>query len=292
MIDLVFHLLVMIMIYSMVLAGQQIMLFRCGVLTLSSAGFFALGGYFSAWFSTSLNIPVPLAVGLSASVCFAFGFGIGAPIFLRLKGDFLALATLMLSQLVVSILKVGGMGGASGYAGVPPLPKLLGGGSNTYQAFVYVAGVFVLGAICLRCLWQSRLGLLADAAKTDPSHLQSRGHSPARIFIQFFAISALLAGLGGALQAHYLGVIEPSMASINSTVVFLSGGIIAGGKTSFGSLLGALVIVVGPELLQNFRIFEGVNSWMAFPIAKIGFAILVIALAFIFFRKPTQATST
>lgn len=284
MIELIIHTGNLILISAIATAAQQLLLFRSGILVLSIAGFSALGAYTAAWVSTQFSIHIIIAIFLGSFISALISIVVGFPLFFRLTDDYLALATLMLSLLIESMLGTFGMGGSSGLAGIGEIPAILiSGSTRSIRMFIPLCLLTFFAFILVRILWKSRLALFADAARMDSNYLSSRGHNPRMISLQFFIIGSFLAGLAGAIQAHYIGVIEPSMASLSTTVTILCGGIIAGRKSYLGPLFGASVVIIIPQLLQQLPFWSGETYWMLFPIVKIIFALLLIAIAFAIF---------
>jgi branched-chain amino acid transport system permease protein len=135
----------------------------------------------------------------------------------------------------------------------------------------------------------SRIGMLTKAVKFDENALSILGFRPLLIKVQVFAISALFAGTAGAMQAHYLGVVEPKMSSVYQTVLILCGTILSGSKSVMGSLLGASFLIVLPEILQNiFSKYFG-TDWQVFPVVHIVYGVFIILVAFFLF--PRQKSS-
>ena len=91
--------------------------------------------------------------------------------------------------------------------------------------------------------------------------------------------------IAGALQAHVIGAVEPSMSSVHMTVLFLCGTILSGRRTSLGTLLGAAFLVVIPLLMQKFLSSELGSQWKVFPFVHVIYGILVAGVAFMLFPR-------
>ena len=229
-----------------------------GQFSLGHAGFMAIGAYTSAaltyyggrpflrmldgWgvgapMGTTTLLAVAVAVG---AVCAAAaGFGLGLPSF-RLRGDYLAIVTLGFGEVVrVALLNIDAVGGPRGLRDIPTI---------TSFAWVYA---FVIATILIsRNLALSAHGRSLFAIREDETAAQCVGVNVMRYKIVAFTISASLAGVAGALFAHYDGYIAPNgfgfMKSIEIVVMVVLGGL--GSVT--GSVIAAIVLTGLPEALR------------------------------------------
>lgn len=269
------------MIIAIVLIGQQFLLFDGRLLCLCASAFYAIGAYASGLMAKQGALPVYAAIPTGALVAAAVSLPVGWALLRHLRSDFFALATLGLAQVVLVILRVAAPGGVAGLAGLPPMRTPL---ADVLP--VRLEQALLIGSICAACLAgagvlrRRRFGVLLMAVGADENAVRSSGYRPALVLTQAFAVASFLAALAGALQAHFLGVVEPAMASIQMTVVLLLGTIVAGGRRTVGSLLGALVVVAVPRLLE--QLFRGPSGtpWQVFPATQILFAGLLIGLVF------------
>jgi branched-chain amino acid transport system permease protein len=271
--------------YTLAVMGLSLLMGYAGQISLGHAGFFAIGGYTSAVLTTldlsahgTATVVAALAkVGVLTPRAQLFGgevlvvhpwvallcaialsgvlaFVLGIPV-LRLKGHYLAMATLGVGSIVFSVtLGTSFLGAADGITGVPPFPLLPGfevGGSsagrvsNYYVAFGLLAAAMVL----LGNLIQSRVGRALRAIHGAEDAASAMGVDTAALKLRTFVLSAVLAAVAGVFLTHLNAGIGPSEASIMKSVRYVA--IVAVG--GMGSLWGALAT----SLVLNFLSLRG-----------------------------------
>jgi ABC-type branched-subunit amino acid transport system permease subunit len=151
--------------------------------------------------------------------------------------------------------------------------------------------LIIHGAFCsfalvaISQLRSRRVGRLAVAACMDENALRALGYSPTRLRLQAFVLAAVLAGMAGSLQTHYIGAVEPRMASIPQTVLFLCGTVLSGRKSVWGCFLGSFFLIVVPEMLQKGLTIGGSPVWYAFPLVQVSYGALISIAAFFLFPR-------
>jgi branched-chain amino acid transport system permease protein len=241
-------------IHVLVALGLTMLMGFAGQLSLCQAAFYGLGAYGTAVFSVKAGLPallsIPLAVGLACGV--ALILGIPA---LKLKGHYLAMATLGFGEIVNIVFKEWGSmtGGPSGFVGIPKLslgPFMV----NSDLRFYILVWVSVLAAVAfLSNLVNSRVGRGLQALKRSEDAAAMMGVPVARYKIKVFVLSAALASFGGALYAHYVTVISPETFDVFFSVVLVTM-VVAGGLSSvWGGVIGASIFTLLPNVLQAFE---------------------------------------
>ena len=215
-----------------------------GQFSLGHAGFMAIGAYVCAFCSMSygqaspaLFLPVALLAGGAAAA--AAGLIVGIPT-LRLRGDYLAIATLGFGEIIrVVILNTDAVGGARGLFGIPILAGF--------------ASVYLSAVLCVAMLWRlvhSPGGRAFTAIRDDEIAAAAMGIDTTRHKIAAFTIGAVWAGIAGGLFAHSIGYIHTNsftfLRSVEIVVMVVLGGL---GSIS-GAVLAAIVLTVLPELLR------------------------------------------
>lgn len=221
-----------------------------GQFCIGHAGFMSLGAYGSAVVTTIIfngkNIPemaqVPVfLLGLLAGGIIAalIGMIIGLPS-LKLKGDYLAIVTLAFGEIVRAILRlIQPIGGARGMIGIP-----------NYANLGWIFAFVVLTLYLLRNLIYSPYGRAFIAIRDNEIAASAMGINTTKYKIMSFCISAFIAGVAGGLYAHVLAFIQPDSFSFVKSSDFLVY-LYAGGSGSLtGSVIGALLLTVLPELLR------------------------------------------
>lgn len=210
-----------------------------GQLSLGHAGFMSIGAYASAMFSIHLGVPFWFTLIVGTAFGGLFGVLLGIPI-LRLRGDYLAIATLGFAEIVrVIILNTPSLGGALGVYGIPPSTNLL----------ITLLLVFFTIFFMYR-LERSRHGLAIRSIREDEIAAEMMGINISRYKVLSFAIGSAFAGLGGALYAHFLSYINPVdfgfMKSIEQLCMLVLGGM----GSIVGAVFGSIVLSTIPELLR------------------------------------------
>jgi branched-chain amino acid transport system permease protein len=248
--------------------SMNLLLGLAGVLDLGFAVSFGLGGYVTALITNRYGgigalLPQPidfLIVGaLSMIVAGAFGLLKGS-LTARLRGDYLAVATLALGLLMRRALIVASpiTGGASGLAGVPA-PVLFGQPLVDPTAQYYLVFAFVaLSAVMSMRLIRSRAGRAWRAGSQDELAAVSSGIDVARDRRIVFMISSAVAGLAGALYASNFAYVSPDMVAFNITTMTLTMVILGGAGSVPGVILGA-ILVIGYDKLFIPRL----AAWLA-----------------------------
>lgn len=230
-------------VFILLTLGLNILLGVAGVLDLGYAMSFAIGGYAAAMLTLHWKLDFTLVLLISAGVAALFGVIKGAAA-TRLRGDYLAVATLalglMTQQVIVNARSVtGGSGGMSAL----PAPHLFGLTLAGPSAGYYLVLVFVLLAVFASGrLMSSRTGRAWLAASEDETAAISFGIDTARYRMLAFVISSALAGIAGALYASTLGYIDPDVAAFHVSAMMLSMVILGGAGSVTGAILGTLLI--------------------------------------------------
>ncbi len=210
-----------------------------GQLSIGHAAFMSIGAYTAALVTLNLGLPFALSLLAGAFVAMLFGILIGMPT-LKLKGDYLAIATLGFGEIVrIVFLNLKITGGAVGLRGIPKETTLL---------WVIVAAIFTL--FILKRVLKSRVGRAFIAIREDETAAETMGINSTYYKVLSFGVGAFFAGLGGGLFAHYFRYIHPNsfgfMRSIEQLCMVVLGGL--GNMT--GAIIGALLVTSIPELLR------------------------------------------
>ena len=200
-----------------------------GQFSIGHAGFMAVGAYVSAVLSVKFELPFILAILGSAASAGLLGFMIGLPT-LRLKGDYLAIATLGLGEIIrICILNIQYVGGASGFMGIP-----------RYTSFAWVFALTVATLFIIKNLINSTHGRACIAIRENEIAAESMGVDTTRYKVMAFTIGAFFAGVAGALFSHYFYIAHPAsftfMKSFDILTIVVLGGL--------GSLTGSVTAAV------------------------------------------------
>jgi branched-chain amino acid transport system permease protein len=223
-----------------------------GLITLAQAGFVGCGAYVTAILSTTIGMSPWLSIPIATIGSGLMGVIIGLPM-LRLKGHYLALATLgfNVSFVIVATNWKSLMGGTDGISGIPALA--LGGWSlGTDHSYYYV--VWAALAVATWCAWRirnSHIGLAMIAVRDDEIATGAASVGVTRIKVQAFALSALYAGLSGALFAHMTNFVAPDDFALGHSIIYLAMLIIGGEGSILGAISGSVIVTFMPELMRD-----------------------------------------
>jgi branched-chain amino acid transport system permease protein len=252
-----FTLLNIIGIHALLVVGLNLLLGYAGQISLGHAAFFGLGAYSSGILTATygLNPWLALPIGLVVAGLAAFLVGIPA---LKLRGYYLAMATLGFGIIIYIIFNQTDelTGGPSGLSGIPSLS--LAGFPLDSPDRLFLLIWPVLGVILLLSsnLVDSRLGRALRALHDSETAAQSLGVDTARAKLLIFVWSALYASLAGSFYAHTLNFIAPASFSFMFSIKLVTMVVVGGMASIWGSLLGAAVLTVLPELLVVFHDYE------------------------------------
>jgi len=264
--------------YSLLVAGLCVLVGHAGQISIGHAGFFAAGGYVSAFLTThdlsaakgsalvslgeaagllvsrpdpyggTLLTVHPWAAGAAAvALTAALAWAVGGAV-LRLRGHYLAMGTLGLGIIVYRIvLGSQALGAADGISDVPGFPLPFGlsisGRSAQRVANYYVAwGIVLAGMMLLLNLARSRAGMALFSLHGAEDAAQAVGIPTAHYKVAVFVVSAVYAALAGVLLTHYNGGIGPSEASVMKSVRYVAIVAVGGMANLWGALVMSLVL--------------------------------------------------
>jgi branched-chain amino acid transport system permease protein len=255
--DYYFTLLNIIGIHALLVVGLNLLLGYAGQISLGHAAFFGLGAYTSGILTATYGVNPWLALPVGLVVAGVAAFLVGVPA-LKLRGYYLAMATLGFGIIVYIVFNQTQewTGGPSGLSGIPSLS--LAGFSLDSPDRLFLLIWLILGLILLLSanLVNSRLGRAVRALHDSEAAAQSLGVNTFRAKLLIFVWSALYAALAGSLYAHTLNFIAPSSFGFMFSIKLVTMVVVGGMASIWGSLLGAAVLTVLPELLIVFHDYE------------------------------------
>jgi len=245
------------MILFIAVLGLDVRMGYAGQVSLGQAGFMAIGGYTAAILATTYGVAPLLGViaGIALSLIAALVLA-GAT--LRLRGDYLALATLAFGLLIDSLTVglVDTTGGPSGLVGIPALsigPIVFG----TPRAFYWLAlGLAVVLAFALYGGMRSGFGRALQALRTDATAAAALGINVTRMKLAAFAISASLASLAGSLYAFEFHFLSPEMVDTRHSFELITMLVLGGEGTLVGGLFGTFLLTLLPTVFQPFALYK------------------------------------
>ena len=269
-------LLVPLCTYSIMAVSLNLTVGILGELSLGHAGFMCIGAFTGAFFSKCMVGAMPdgirflLAIVLGAAVAALFGFLIGIPVF-RLKGDYLAIVTLGFGEIIKNLVNVFYVGrDANGFhfsmkdaMSLNMLPegeiiiKGAQGITKTPQDANFTVGAILLliSLFIVLNLINSRSGRAVMAIRDNRIAAESVGINITKYKLMAFSISAALAGIAGVLYAHNLTTLTalPKNFGYNQSIMILIFVVLGGIGNIRGSVIGAVVLTVLPELMRSLQ---------------------------------------
>jgi branched-chain amino acid transport system permease protein len=244
--------LTFVMIYSIVGLGLMLLAGFTGLFSIGHAAFLGVGAYTQAYF-TSHGMPFPLALVIAAVLSAAVGVVVGLPA-LRVKGIYLGIATLSFGFIVEEVL-ARWESVTKGNAGMSVAkPAMFGWTLSSDTEFYYLCLVVtVLATLAILNLLRSPTGRAFVAIRDSEISAQSMGIHLARYKTLSFALSAALAGLGGALYAHKLSFISPDQFNIVQSIDLLLMVVIGGLGSVHGAFLGAIFLITMPQAISVIK---------------------------------------
>lgn len=258
--------LIVSMLLGAVLGLSLYLPLMAGQLSLASPGFYALGGYIAAILSTQVLkvanglFPIPLLLlemVIAGVVCGLLGIAIGIPT-LRLRGIYLAIATIAFVEILrITALNLEITGGAVGIFGIPqPFA--------TQPDYVWIAlPLLLLSMAFVYRLENIRVGRALLAIREDELAADAMGISPTYFKVLAFTLGAILAGVVGAVSAHFLNTWNARQGTFDASIIYLTFVLIGGSRTYLGPVLGGMVFTALPEILRAVGDTAGLPLWFA-----------------------------
>jgi branched-chain amino acid transport system permease protein len=238
------------MIFVILAASLNLITGSAGLLSLGHAAFFGVGAYAAALLSTRLGWPFWLTLPAAAACAAAVGALVAVPT-MRLTSIYFAVATLGIGEMIyVTLLNWVGL--TRGPMGVRSIPSIRLFGLESMALNLVVTAVVMLGALwVVHRLVHSYYGNSLRALREDDACADAMGIDVGRLKLQAFGIACALAGAAGSLFAHTTGYISPDSFRFGESILILSMIVVGGLGSLYGSVIGALILSVLPELLRD-----------------------------------------
>ncbi len=291
------------LIYAIIGLSMNLTNGFAGQFSLGQAGFMAVGAYVVGVFTVpvelrenvfyavpmnpliaDIEMPLWLALIVGGLLSALIAFLIGTPV-LRLRGDYLAIATLGFSE-IIRIIITNAQSFTNGALGIKDIPAL-----NDVR-YIYVATAVTF--LFITALINSSYGRAFKAIREDEIAAEAMGVNLFRHKCLAFMLSAFFAGIGGGLYGALLGTVDPKNFLFTLTYNFLLIIVLGGMGSITGSMLGAVIVTAGLEFL---RVFDEplVMFGMDIPLFRPGFRMVIFSLLLmicvLFWRKGIMGTS-
>lgn len=212
-----------------------------GQFSIGHAGFMAVGAYFGAVLTVKLQLPFIVALLGGAAAAGFLGFVIGLPT-LRLDGDYLAIATLGLGEIIrITILNISYVGGASGFMGIP-----------RYSNFTWVFFATVLTVFFIRNFINSTHGRACISIRENQIAAEAMGIDTTKYKVMAFTFGAAFAGIAGALFSHYFYIAHPASFTFMKSFDILTIVVLGGLGSISGSITAAILLTFVSAALADY----------------------------------------
>jgi branched-chain amino acid transport system permease protein len=253
------------MIFGAILGISVYLPLMAGQLSLATPGFYALGGYVAAILSTKVlpftgtTFPLywviveMLVAGILSGV---LAIALGIPV-LRLRGIYLAIATIAWVEILrIVALNLDITGGAVGIFAIPqPFSTQLG--------YLWIAlPLLFLTMFFLYRLEKIKTGRAFNAIRADELAASAMGIDPTYHKVLSFTLGAILAGVVGAVSAHFLNTWNSRQGTFDASIIFLAFVLIGGSRTFIGPVVGGIVLTALPEVLRAMGGMGGLPVWL------------------------------
>ena len=209
-----------------------------GQLSLGNAAFMAIGAYLTSYLTVEAGVPITPALVIAAVTAGLVGVIVGFPA-LRLKGIYLAMATLGFGEMMRSFfINFSTMGGSGGFHGMKHI--------SVGYIWAWAGGILVV----LMLVERSRVWLEMQAVHDDETAAGLIGLNTVAIKVSAFGIGAAVAAISGGLFAHHHVYIEPGNFGFERSIDFVLAAILGGSTLGLGSLVGAVLLTFLPEFLR------------------------------------------
>ena len=247
----VLHVAILASLYVVLTLSLNLITGFCGQFSLGHAGFYGVGAYTAALLAVHYASPFLVNLAAAALAAGLLGFLIGLPT-LRLGGIYLAMATLGFGEIIYLVL-LNWLALTRGPLGIPaiPGPAILGVDLGTPARQYYLAlALALLATVVVTRLVNSRFGEAIQAIREDEIAAEAMGIPSTRLKVLTFSISAAIAGAAGGFFAHYTSFVSPSSFTLVESILVLSILVFGGMGSVEGSIAGAVLLTVAPEVFR------------------------------------------
>lgn len=268
---------VLLGLYAVTAIGLSLLMGYAGQASLGQAVFFAVGAYTAAILSLH-GAPTVTALLAAPVLAAAVAAAVGVPI-LRLRGHYLAFATLAFQLIVLSVISnTAFLGGGLGLTGVPTLGIGTAALSSPLGYAWLVWGVTAAVMLVTLNLIRSRPGRALRALATSEAAAESAGVPVVGYKLAVFALSAAYAGFAGGIYVFFIGYASPGSFPVELSVELIVMVVIFGLGSVWGALLGAVCISVLVQLLNQVGTLPGMPTYLPTLLSYAAYGVILVAI--------------
>jgi branched-chain amino acid transport system permease protein len=252
--------------YALIAIGLNVVVGQTGLLDMGYVGFFAIGAYVAALFtspdSSLTHLPFLAVLPIAMLITMFFGVILGVPT-LRLRGDYLAIVTIGFGEIVRLLAdNLDPLKGNVGFTNIghPPGTKSNGqalfSNINAIPWYILIVTIIIIVLVFVGNLERSRVGRAWVAIREDEDAAEIMGINTFKFKVLAFIIGAAIGGLSGALYAGQIGFVNNQKFDVTTSVLFLAAVVLGGQGNKVGVILGALVISYVPDrftFIANYK---------------------------------------
>jgi branched-chain amino acid transport system permease protein len=241
-------------IFAIFAASWDLLSGFTGQMNFGHALFFGVAAYTAALLNLHFGLAPWLTIPLGALAAVLAGLIIGVPC-LRLRGIYLALATLAFPLILIAVVHTfpNITGGEMGVSGIDPLS-----GSRTIDYYIAVTLMIGLGFVMWK-ITASKTGLIFHAIREDEVAARASGVNTTRYKLLAFCLSGFFAGIAGGLYVHYMKVAGPSTLELLLSFQVVIWAIFGGIATIYGPIAGVFVLYVPLTLLESVPVVSEIR---------------------------------
>jgi ABC-type branched-subunit amino acid transport system permease subunit len=281
------YVVTLVVLYSVLALSLDVLVGHLGLVALSQAAYFGVGGYAAAMVTNSFGANVPYAIG--AAVCAgAISSFVVALSSLRLRGDYFVISAFAFQMLLFSLFNnlLDVTGGPSGLS-IVGSARRFSATIDSPVAFLAIIGCYAL--TCMAILWRletSRYGRVLHSIRDDEILAATLGTNTAAFKISAFALSAGMSAGAGGFYALYIRFIDPTSFNVFESVLILAMVLLCKPASLWGPVIGATTLVTVPELLR----FTDITTAQSANFRQIIFGLILIMVIVI--RGPLAFGAT
>ncbi len=269
------HIAILICIYGILGLSLNLVVGYTGLLSVTQAAFYGIGAYVTAILLTTVGMNFFLAVGIGMVITAVLSLAIGY-VLSKFKDDYYALGSFGFNIIIYSIF-LNWQSLTRGPLGIPGIsrPSLFGFTFSDNLSFLIlslVIGLVIFG-VCTY-ITRSSFGRVLKAIREDEQAIQIFGYNTLWYKLAIFVIAAVLASVAGALFASYITFIDPSTFTLTESIFILAIIILGGLSNNKGAVLGAVCLILLPEILR----FVGFPSDIAAQMRQVVYGLILILL--------------
>lgn len=269
------HIAILIGIYSMLAMSLNLVVGYTGLLSITHAAFYGIGAYVTAILLTSfgLNFFISIIAGIiiTGIVSLLIGYVLS-----KFNGDYFALGSFGFNIIVYSIF-LNWQSLTRGPLGIPGIskPVLFGLDFSENNYFLILVIIFaILVYFISNFITKSSFGRVLKAIREDEKAIQVFGYNTLFFKLAIFVIGAMIASVAGAFYASYITYVDPTSFALSESIFILAIIILGGLANNKGAVIGAICLIVLPELLR----FVGFPSDIAAQMRQVTYGLILVLL--------------